>query len=127
METDKMFWIQKLGRITKGLIITYLFTGGGLLLLAFLLLKFQLNEAKVSAGIIGIYVLANITGGIYIGKKTEQKRYLWGIFLGTVYWGILMAITFFCKTETGQGIQGGFLTLLICTGSAALGAMLAGV
>ena len=96
------------------------------ILLALLLLKCQLDEGKVSAGILAVYILSGLCGGIYMGKTAERKRYLWGMVLGGMYWIILMSITVFSGAGTGTGVKGAFLTLLICAGSSTLGAMVAG-
>ena len=125
MDTGKSIWIQKSSRVVKGLIVSYLVSGTGLLLLALLLLKCQLDEGKVSAGILAVYVLSGLCGGIYMGKTAERKRYLWGMVLGGMYWIILMSITVFSGAGIGTGVKGAFLTLLICAGSSTLGAMVA--
>ena len=91
-----------------------------------LLLKYQLDERKVSAGILAVYILSGLSGGIYMGKTAERKRYLWGMILGSIYWGILMLLTIFSGAGTGSGVKGAFLTLLICAGSSTLGAMVTG-
>ena len=124
LDTGKNIWIQKSSR--KGLIVSYLVSGAGLLLLALLLLKYQLDERKVSAGILAVYILSGLSGGIYMGKTAERKRYLWGMILGSIYWGILMLLTIFSGAGTGSGVKGAFLTLLICAGSSTLGAMVTG-
>ena len=85
MDTGKNIWIQKSSRVIKGLIVSYLVSGAGLLLLALLLLKYQLDERKVSAGILAVYILSGLSGGIYMGKTAERKRYLWGMILGSIY------------------------------------------
>jgi len=61
-----------------------------------------------------------------MGKTAERKRYLWGMILGSIYWGILMLLTIFSGAGTGSGVKGAFLTLLICAGSSTLGAMVTG-
>lgn len=126
LDTVKNIWIQKSSRVIKGLIVSYLVSGAGLLLLALLLLKYQLDERKVSAGILAVYILSGLSGGIYMGKTAERKRYLWGMILGSIYWGILMLLTIFSGAGTGSGVKGAFLTLLICAGSSTLGAMVTG-
>lgn len=126
LDTGKNIWIQKSSRVIKGLIVSYLVSGAGLLLLALLLLKYQLDERKVSAGILAVYILSGLSGGIYMGKTAERKRYLWGMILGSIYWGILMLLTIFSGADTGSGVKGAFLTLLICAGSSTLGAMVTG-
>ena len=75
MDTGKNIWIQKSSRVIKGLIVSYLVSGAGLLLLALLLLKYQLDERKVSAGILAVYILSGLSGGIYMGKTAERKEY----------------------------------------------------
>ena len=126
LDTGKNIWIQKSSRVIKDLIVSYLVSGAGLLLLALLLLKYQLDERKVSAGILAVYILSGLSGGIYMGKTAERKRYLWGMILGSIYWGILMLLTIFSGAGTGSGVKGAFLTLLICAGSSTLGAMVTG-
>ena len=126
MDSGKNIWIQKSSSVIKGLIVYYLVSGAGLLLLALLLLKYQLDERKVSAGILAVYILSGLSGGIYMGKTAERKRYLWGMILGSIYWGILMLLTIFSGAGTGSGVKGAFLTLLICAGSSTLGAMVTG-
>ena len=126
LDTGKNIWIQKSSRVINGLIVSYLVSGAGLLLLALLLLKYQLDERKVSAGILAVYILSGLSGGIYMGKTAERKRYLWGMILGSIYWGILMLLTIFSGAGTGSGVKGAFLTLLICAGSSTLGAMVTG-
>ena len=73
MDTGKNIWIQKSSRVIKGLIVSYLVSGAGLLLLALLLLKYQLDERKVSAGILAVYILSGLSGGIYMGKTAERE------------------------------------------------------
>jgi hypothetical protein len=74
LDTGKNIWIQKSSRVIKGLIVSYLVSGAGLLLLALLLLKYQLDERKVSAGILAVYILSGLSGGIYMGKNSRKKK-----------------------------------------------------
>ena len=99
LDTGKNIWIQKSSRVIKGLIVSYL---------------------------VAVYILSGLSGGIYMGKTAERKRYLWGMILGSIYWGILMLLTIFSGGGTGSGVKGAFLTLLICAGSSTLGAMVTG-
>ena len=74
LDTGKSIWIQKSSRVVKGLIVSYLVSGTGLLLLALLLLKCQLDEGKVSAGILAVYVLSGLCGGNLYGKNSGKKE-----------------------------------------------------
>ena len=55
-----------------GYVITFL----GILILAFLLLILQITENTVDIGILVIYVVANLTAGFIIGKRTKRRKFL---------------------------------------------------
>lgn len=73
MDTGKNIWIQKSSRVIKGLIVSYLVSGAGLLLLALLLLKYQLDERKVSAGILAVYILSGLWEEFIWEKQQKEK------------------------------------------------------
>lgn len=73
MDTGKSIWIQKSSRVVKGLIVSYLASGTGLLLLALLLLKCQLDEGKVSAYSGCLCALWTLRGNLY-GKNSGKKE-----------------------------------------------------
>ena len=72
-----------------GYVITFL----GILILAFLLLILQITENTVDIGILVIYVVANLTAGFIIGKRTKRRKFLWGMVSGTGYFLILFFFT----------------------------------
>lgn len=104
------------------LLISYVLTGILLLLLAFLLYRFQLSGKAVAAGVIVIYIVSTFVGGFLAGKKAKNKKYLWGLLMGTCYFVILAALSFLTNSASG-GV--GFLTsFLLCAGGGMLGGML---
>ena len=74
-----------------------------LLLLALLLYRLELSEAVVKVAVIVIYIITGLTGGILMGKKIRDKKFLWGFVAGTVYFGILFAVSLIIKG--GAGIE----------------------
>ena len=50
------------------LMFMYIVTGLGLILMAFLMEKFQLNGTFVEVGVTVIYVVSGIAGGLIAGK-----------------------------------------------------------
>ena len=54
--------------ILKALVVSYIVTALLLLLLALLLFKFELNESKVSIGVIVVYLLSSFIGGWLAGR-----------------------------------------------------------
>lgn len=110
--------------VLKSLLISYVITGIMLLVLTLLLYKFDLNEQKVSMGIVAIYVLATLVGGFAIGKFAKVKKFLWGLSLGIGYFALLLLISL----GVYRSLQGGgvniMTTFMLCAGGGMLGGML---
>ena len=110
--------------IVKSLLAAYMITGLLLLILAFLLYKFQLSEEVVTGAIIVIYVLSTFAGGFFIGKMAKVRRFLWGLIIGILYFALLLLITVgIYRTLEGNGTNV-VTTFLLCAGGGMLGGML---
>jgi len=107
------------------LLIAYLITTVGLLLLALFLYKFPLTEATVNIGIIFIYIVATFLSSFICGKKMKARKFLWGLGIGAAYFIILFLLSFLMNGEAADLGTNVFTALLICTGSGMLGGMLA--
>ena len=53
-----------------GYVVTFL----GIVILAFLLLTFQISENAVDIGILVIYILAGLSAGFIVGKRTGSRN-----------------------------------------------------
>lgn len=107
------------------LLLSYLISTMLLMLLAFLLYRFSLNESVVSVGIILIYVISNFLTAFLCGKKCKDKKFLWGLAIGSAYFVVLLLISLLMSgSVVGLGSDL-FTTFLICAGSGMLGGMLA--
>lgn len=110
--------------LAKCLLAAYFLTGGALLLLALLLYRLQLSEQIVNIGIIVIYVLASFLAGFLTGKCAGDRRFLWGLLAGTLYFVILALLTLLANHGFKDLGNHFFTTLMICAGSGMLGGML---
>lgn len=110
--------------ILKVLIASYLVTGIILLLLAFLLYKFELGEGIVSGGIIAAYILSCFLGGFLMGKIQKTRKFLWGMIIGCVYYAVLLAVSLLMRQQDAAAAGNLFTSFLLCTGSGMLGGML---
>ncbi len=108
----------------KLLLVAYSMTGIFLLILALLLYQFKLSEDMVSIGIIAIYILVTFLTGFLIGKKTGERKFLWGLLSGIAYFVVLMCISLVVNHNIGMEMGHTITTLLICSGSGMLGGML---
>lgn len=75
------------------LLVMYLLSGLILVLLATFLYRFDLNEETVRIGVMTAYVASGLAGGFLMGKKMQDKKYLWGLLTGIVYFVLLFIIS----------------------------------
>lgn len=106
------------------LVTMYLVSGVLLLLLAFLMYQMDLTEPIVNGVIIVIYIIAGFLGGFLMGKKAGVKKYLWGLLMGALYYGVLILVGLFLH----QGLEAEpihlFSTMALCLLSAMAGGMI---
>ena len=114
---------SRLTFVLKCLLISYLLTTGLLLLLALMLYRFSLSEKVVSVCIIGIYILITFLAGFIAGKREGNRKFLWGLLMGGLYFLILIIISLVVNHGMNT-VDGNFFTVLIlCCGSGMLGGM----
>lgn len=116
---------MKIRAILKSLLFAYILTGGFLLLLAFLLFKFDLGEGPVSAGVVIVYVISCLAGGFMAGKIMRKEKYFWGILVGLCYFVLLISVSFGVQGKWDMSLQHVLTTFCMCLGGGALGGMLA--
>lgn len=109
--------------LMKCLLASYLLTGGALLLLALLLYRLRLSESIVNIGIIVIYVAASFLAGLLAGKCMKDRRFLWGLLMGILYFVILALLTLAVNHGFKDLNTHFFTTLMVCAGSGMLGGM----
>ena len=106
------------------LLFSYIGTAAVLLVLAFLYYKLRFSEDVVSGGIVLTYVAAGFLGGFLAGKKLKQRKFLWGLLMGTVYYVVLLVLSLLVNHGIAD-LSGNMLsTLVLCAGGGMLGGML---
>ena len=115
---SKVMWVL------KALLVSYIITGILLLVLTFLMYKIELNEKSVAAAIIAVYLASTLIGGIIIGKLARVKRYLWGMGLGIIYFGLLLLITLGVYRTLNGDTANLMTTFILCAGGGMAGGML---
>lgn len=118
------FYMEKAVFIIKCMLGAYLLTAGLLLLLAFMLYRFGLSEKVVSVCIIAIYILVTFSVGLLAGKREGKRKYLWGLVMGALYFGILVAVSL-AVNKGLEDVAGNMMTVFfLCAGSGMLGGMI---
>lgn len=110
--------------LLKCLLFSYILTAAFLLLLAFLLYKLGLSEKIVSIAIIGIYVIATFFAGMVAGKRMQNRKFLWGLLMGSAYFIVLLLVSLLVNHSAGELGNSFFTTLVLCAGGGMLGGML---
>lgn len=105
------------------LISMYIMTFALLLLSAFLLYKGMFSEKAVSVMIQIIYVLSGFFGGFFCGKLAGSRKYLWGLLMGALYFGILLFVGFLMNGGFSDDPIHILTTMLICIFSSVAGGM----
>lgn len=116
---------KKVMWVLKSLLASYIVTGILLLILTFLVYKFELNEQIVVGAIVAIYVISTFLGGFIIGKLTEVKKFIWGMAVGAIYVLLLFLISYGVYREFNTNGLNVVTTIVLCVGGGTLGGMLA--
>ena len=106
------------------LFIMFIISALLLLLLALLLYRLELSEAVVKVAVIIIYIVTGMSGGILMGKKIKDKKFLWGFLAGTVYFGILLVVSLAVKGGTGIEPVKMVTTWVLCACAGTAGGMI---
>ena len=115
---------NKFAPFIKGLLFSYIVTAFMLLLLSLLMLKLDLPGAVISGGVNLAYILSTFVGGFFVGKKLEQKKFLWGLVMGVLYFLVLMLVCLMMNSNTPLPLGGLFTVLMICGLSGMFGGMI---
>ena len=111
----------KMFALLRGLLFSYIITAFILLLLSLLMLKLDLSSTVISGGINFAYIVSAFIGGFFVGKKIEQRKFLWGLAMGVFYFIVLMLISLMMNREAP--LPSLFTVFIICGLSGMLGGM----
>lgn len=111
--------------VLKSLMISYVVTGILLLILAALLFKLELDEGKVTIGIIAIYIISSFLGGWIAGKGVDSRKFMWGLIVGCAYFVMLTLISLLANQSFQAAPWQLVTTFFMCLGGGMLGGMLA--
>lgn len=106
------------------LLLSYLITGFLLLILTLITLKMDVSNSIVAGGIIFIYIISSFIGGFLTGKGANQKRFLWGIGIGAMYFIVLILISVLTNSVIGLNTGRILSVMLICLVSGMAGGMI---
>lgn len=95
-----------------------------LLVLALLLYKMELTEAVVKIGVVVIYVVSGLLGGVLMGRMMREQKYLWGLAVGTIYFLVLFSASVLVKGGFDMDMAKTATTFILCATSGMAGGMI---
>lgn len=110
--------------IVKALLACYIVTGILLLLVSFLLYRFDLSEQIVTIAIVTIYAVSTFAGGMIAGKIKREKKVWWGLLMGVIYFLLLLVVSLGIYRQIQQEGSNLLTTALLCVGGGMLGGMI---
>ena len=82
-------------------------------------------DDEISAAVTVIYLGSAFLGGRIAGRRTENKKYLWGLLAGMCYFAVLFLLTLILKRNIDPSSIQTITTACLCMGGGMLGGMLA--
>lgn len=99
-------------------------TGILLLVLTLLLYQCNLEEKHITAGILVTYLISTLSGGFAAGKMAKVKKFVWGLTVGSLYFALLVLISFGIYHHFQEDILQMLVVFLLCAGGGMIGGML---
>lgn len=110
--------------MVKGVVLAYIISGICLVLLAFLMFQWDVSEGVIRGGIIFAYVFSCFVSGMVVSAHQEGRKYLWGLFVGLLYYIILLVCSMIFNRAVFMQIPGILPALFLCGFGGMLGGML---
>ena len=107
----------------RQMLLSYLITGILLLILSFILYRWDLSAGKLQIGIYIVYGLVNLINGWILGKCCRTRRFVWGALGGVLYFVILFLVSLIINHGIVIEFTGILWSFLICV----LGGMAGGM
>ena len=121
---DRNIRVEPVVRCLKVLGGAYVLTALMLLLIAFAVYKLGISEKIVAIGIVLVYIVSCLVAGLLMGKLMKNKKFLWGLLMGALYFAVLFLLTGIVGKGFSEISSDIGTTLFLCLGSGMLGGML---
>ncbi|MCT4687588.1 TIGR04086 family membrane protein [Vallitalea sp.] len=107
----------------KAIMIGYIITILCVLLLSFIVYKYDPSNSQINIGRVVIIILATIIMGLLIGRGIGKNKWMYGAIAGVIYFVIFVIASIIINKNSG--ISGDAISLFfMCVGGSTLGGML---
>lgn len=105
------------------LLVMFFCSGVLLIVLTALTYYMDLSANIARIGILAIYVISGFVGGIFIGKIKKERKFLWGIVVGVLYFAVLLLLSLFLGGGKIEDMVGLATILVLAVASSMIGGM----
>lgn len=108
-------------RLIKTTLAAYIVTAIMLLVLSYLMYRYELSVNLLNFGLVLTYIIPNFISGFISGRMMKEKRLVWGIISGIIYMMFFAAVNILF----GESVLTGSFLLIFTV--AIMGAALGGI
>lgn len=94
-----------------------------MLILAFIILKMDVSNEVQKIFVILIYIVSTFVGGLIMGKVMENRKFLWGMGCGVLYFSIVLILALIVKDSGNIAGVGTVACIVACMAGGTLGGM----
>lgn len=94
-----------------------------LLILSLCMYKLNLSVQIAQIAIIVIYIVVGLLGGFIMGKRMRERRFLWGMAVGTAYFFLLLVVSLAIGGGKVSDMPRLMVTMILCVASSMVGGM----
>ena len=113
---------KKIIYVVKAFLLSVIVTVISLVAVAGMLYKGTVQNEQLKLYIFLIYFIASLAGGIYIGKKSERRRFFWGLVYGVIFFCLILVISML--VNGGKVEENVLFPMIICAIGGMCGGML---
>lgn len=111
-------------QVVKGVVFAYVISAVALVFIAFMMYKWDVSDSVVRGGILAAYVLSCFISGAVVSRQHSERRYLWGLLMGAVYFTIMWVVSLIGNKGAFTGVSGILPALALCLFGGMLGGMM---
>lgn len=107
----------------KCLALSYLVTAILIFVLAFVLYRMRPSRQVINIIVMFIYIIGSFLGGFLAGGKVKEKKFLFGLMMGGIYFAVLLLVSLLMNGGLEDGGLKLLTTFMLCAGGGMIGGM----
>ena len=111
-------------KMSKSLVISYILSFILLLIFALIMYYGEISDRTVGIMVVITYFISTLIGGIGIGKSVDNKKFIWGLIEGVIYFLLIFGISLIGEGGKSNLSSSIFVGLIISSVGGMIGGMI---